>query len=70
MRGTLGNHMTKNFTLKDYADRILKPTVVAHVRNGSLDDVLGDPDCLEILFSDPETAKVTADRLRELEADQ
>lgn len=58
------------FTLKDYADRILKPNIIARIRDGSLDDALGDPDCLEILSRDPETAKATVDRLRELAADK
>lgn len=44
----------KQMTLKDFAERIMRPSILHAITSGSLDDVLLDPDCMRIIADDPD----------------
>jgi hypothetical protein len=51
-------------TLKEFSDKIVKPSVIDAIKSGLLDTVLlSDPHCFEIIIADPDTRKALFERM-------
>lgn len=51
-------------TLQDFADQILRPSVLQAIKAGKVDSALCDPDVLDIISDDDEMLKAAMDRIR------
>ena len=56
--------MTKSLTLDDFAQQILRPSLLQSIKAGAVDNALGDPDVLEILAEDKELAAAAVARIK------
>lgn len=58
--------MQNLMNLQQFHDKILKPSVIAHIKCGDVDSALTDPDCLEIILADPDLTEALKYRLDKL----
>lgn len=54
------------FTLRDFSDKILKPSIINAIKSGRLDSALADPDCMEIIMNDAELNEAAVKRVKEI----
>ncbi len=56
-------------TLNDYAERVLRPSVLQNIRCGRCDSVICDPDVLQIASNDDELWQAICDRAKAVEGE-
>lgn len=53
-------------TLDEFNERIMKPSLIKAIKEGSLDNALADADCMDIIMADPELKNAAVIRIKEI----